>query len=899
MAQYPLTDFLAGEISDTLGARFDLPAYKRGCKTLENAFVLPTGAVQKRPGTYRVGTGKTAGKRIRLVPFLVSQTEGIVCEFGENYIRFFRDSGPILDTGVPYEKATTYSEAELRKLRHAQVSSVLRIVHQEHKPAKLTRTTDISWTLADISFTVGAGEEDFSAANHYPGCIEVYEDRLIHANTETNPDTFWGSTVSLYDKFMQRRSATVTITIASPAVVTWTAHGLLESQPVVFSTTGALPTGLTPGVVYYVVGASITADTFQISATPGGAAIDTSGAQSGVHTCYCNLPLPTDAWQKTPHAKKHNQILWLLAENTLLFGTSTGLWRVGGPEQFLTPNTAWWPKQQSDVGCADVEALLVDDVAVFVEKGGERVRMASYAQDADKYQTTDLTFFADHICRGGIVELAYQRSPSPMLWAVRADGVLLSMGLSRQEQIVGWSRHELGGEVESVCVIPTSTEDQVWVSVKRTIGGVAVRHIEYFKPRAWTALTDYFYVDGGKTFDYSAIKANIEGISIHPVCDRGDCESATPPMVEGETVPIKWNATWDPDATEYHGGAKSYKFIKTSAVGTGAEITLTDSQLTTDMHGFLPGQTVMKRPWIKIPSGGILASEIVLRIWDYAAGAWVSSSVAPQNLYDQWQQITVTRTLRSAATGVQLILTVLASAAPNEYFHVDDIEIDCNWPLRIAATGHPFVNGDTIRITGVVGMTQLNGNVYKVENKTADTFELYQLNGTTPVDAAGFSGYVSGGLCEKVIKTLTGLDYLNGKTVVGIGDGATVQGGVVAAGSVTMGSWAQVMHVGLPYYPVLEPRNLALALARYKRVSEVFILFYNTVGALVGPSSDNLRTVVFRPAGFLMGEPINPATGGYSMGIQGPWKKEVSLYITQADPLPWTVLGLVAEVEAA
>ncbi len=897
MAQYPLTDFLAGEISDTLGARFDLPAYKRGCKTLKNAFVLPTGAVQKRPGTYWVGTGKTAGKRVRLVPFLVSQTEGIVCEFGENYIRFFRDSGPILDTGVPYEKVTTYSEAELRKLRHAQVSSVLRIVHQEHKPAKLTRTTDISWTLADISFTVGAGEEDFSAANHYPGCIEVYEDRLIHANTETNPDTFWGSTVSLYDKFMQRRSATVTITIASPAVVTWTAHGLLESQSVVFSTTGALPTGLTPGVVYYVVGASITTDTFQVSATPGGAAINTSGAQSGVHTCYCNLPLASDAWQKTPHAKKHNQILWLLAENTLLFGTSTGLWRVGGPEQFLTPNTAWWPKRQSDVGCADVEALLVDDVAVFVEKCGERVHMATYAQDADKYQTTDLTFFADHICRGGIVELAYQRSPSPMLWAVRADGVLLSMGLSRQEQIVGWSRHELGGEVESVCVIPTSTEDQVWVAVKRTVGGVAVRHIEYFKPRAWTALTDYFYVDSGKSFDYSATQDSITGAASYPLMDHGDCENADVPHVQNDGKNLS-GCTFDQSTERVYQGTHSRKLVKTAAVGVWGMVEFVDNALTTDLHGFVPGRKYKLAMRANVPSAGgpSSLSEAVLRFAYYNAGAWTFFNTSP-TAYDQFQEISVEMTIPLTATGTWSSFGLNTDASTGECVYADEIKIRS--PVMITANAHPFLDDDFLRISGVVGMTQLNGNVYMVKNKTANTLELYLIDGVTFCDGVDYSAYVSGGLCEKVIKTVTGLSHLEGKTVVGIGDGATVQGGVVSGGSVTMGSWARVMHVGLAYYPILEPRNLALALARYKRVTEVFILFYNTVGALVGPSSDNLRTVVFRPAGFLMGEPINPATGGYSMGIQGPWKKEVSLYITQADPLPWTVLGLVAEVEAA
>jgi hypothetical protein len=73
-----------------------------------------------------------------------------------------------------------------------------------------------------------------------------------------------------------------TITIAAPGVVTWTAHGLIEGTPIKFSTTGALPTGLTPGVIYYVK--YLTANTFNLATTPGGAAITTTGTQSGVHT---------------------------------------------------------------------------------------------------------------------------------------------------------------------------------------------------------------------------------------------------------------------------------------------------------------------------------------------------------------------------------------------------------------------------------------------------------------------------------------------------------------------------------------------------------------------------------------------------------------------------------------
>ena len=81
---------------------------------------------------------------------------------------------------------------------------------------------------------------------------------------------------------MWSKNATVTMTIASPGVVSWTAHGAADGMPIVFSTTGVLPTGVTAGTAYYVK--SPATDSFNLAATPGGTAIITTGSQSGVHT---------------------------------------------------------------------------------------------------------------------------------------------------------------------------------------------------------------------------------------------------------------------------------------------------------------------------------------------------------------------------------------------------------------------------------------------------------------------------------------------------------------------------------------------------------------------------------------------------------------------------------------
>lgn len=83
---------------------------------------------------------------------------------------------------------------------------------------------------------------------------------------------------------------TITVTIATPAVFTYVGHTLIAGDRFLLTTTGLLPTGLSTSVIYYVIATGLTADAFQASLTSGGAAINTSGSQSGVHT------MTTEGW---------------------------------------------------------------------------------------------------------------------------------------------------------------------------------------------------------------------------------------------------------------------------------------------------------------------------------------------------------------------------------------------------------------------------------------------------------------------------------------------------------------------------------------------------------------------------------------------------------------------------
>ena len=149
------TNFTAGEISPRVFGRVDLARYSNGAEEVENFLVMVQGAVTRRPGTYYAGNVKTAAERVRLVTFEVSTIAAYVLEFGNGYVRFWRNRGPVLDAGVPVEVATPYATADLRQLRFTQSADILFICHPDYAPRRLSRVSETSWTLDLVPFVNG------------------------------------------------------------------------------------------------------------------------------------------------------------------------------------------------------------------------------------------------------------------------------------------------------------------------------------------------------------------------------------------------------------------------------------------------------------------------------------------------------------------------------------------------------------------------------------------------------------------------------------------------------------------------------------------------------------------------------------------------------------------------
>lgn len=97
-----------------------------------------------------------------------------------------------------------------------------------------------------------------------------------------------GSVGEIISALCPGTSTTVTISQASPGVVSWTGHGIIGVGALQFTTTGSLPTGLTAGTQYYAV--PINANSFNVASSVAnalaGSFINTTSAGSGVQTAY-------------------------------------------------------------------------------------------------------------------------------------------------------------------------------------------------------------------------------------------------------------------------------------------------------------------------------------------------------------------------------------------------------------------------------------------------------------------------------------------------------------------------------------------------------------------------------------------------------------------------------------
>ena len=268
-----------------------------------------------------------------------------------------------------------------------------------------------------------------------------------------------------------------------------------------------------------------------------------------------------------------NVIRYLASSRQLLIGTSGGEFvvRASGFDEPLNP-TNTQIKRQTVYGAADVQPLQIGQAVLFLQRAERKLRELVFSSDADSYVAPDMTILAEHVTETGIKEMAYQQEPDSVAWCVLNNGTLACMTYRREEQVVAWHRHGLGGTavaVESVATIPGTQEDEVYFIVKRTINGATKRYVEYLRNFDFgNDVKDSFFVDSGLTYSGSAANtisglAHLEGQTVSILADGSTHAQKT---VSSGAVSL------DVSASKVHVGLPFTSSIKTLRVDEGSRL---------------------------------------------------------------------------------------------------------------------------------------------------------------------------------------------------------------------------------------------------------------------------------------------------------------------------------------
>jgi len=582
------TSFNAGELSPQLKGRTDIEKYANGCATLENFLPQIHGSIKKRPGTRFVNEVKTSANNCRLIPFEYSTEQAYVLEFGDQYIRFYKDGGNIESGGSPYEIVSPYLHTELTDIHFAQSADVMYIAHPNHPPQKLARTAHDSWTITEVDFDWPPfNDENTTAvtitASAVTGVgITLTASAASFASTDVgnyvkfrevvaSKYNLWtaGSTVSsvgarrVYDGNLYESTNTGTTGSRPPihtegtesdGVVNWTYlhDGAGYAEITAFSTDTSvtatvvktLPTSATSGTEKWSWGAW--SDTYGYPKTVvfhedrlwfAGSSSKPQTLWASTSGDYENHKYGTeddDALNYTINSQEVNTIEWLVPGKSLFVGTSGSEFVVAASneDQAITPTNVRITPQSSFGSKEGIQPFRVGSAVIFVQRAGRKLREFAYVFSDDAYKSPNLTILAEHITSGGIADMAYQQEPDQIIWIPDGDGQLLGLTYERAEDVVGWHRCPIAGpgEVESVTTIPHWDGDQnvVWMVVKRTIDGSTVRYIEYMEKYLED---DYaLFLDSALTYD-GAAATNISGLD----------------HLEGETVSVLADGYIHPD----------------------------------------------------------------------------------------------------------------------------------------------------------------------------------------------------------------------------------------------------------------------------------------------------------------------------------------------------------------
>lgn len=479
--------------------------------------------------TLRVGTSTGASDLKSFTAFVGYHTIAFTATAADFFVQFEGpndktvqiDNVSLIDD-APIELTTPYAEADLYEVEGPQSADVLYQFHTSYPTYKLERRGNTTWSFIEVAFvdgpyldtnttattltpaaTTGKGvnvtASSITGINGDTGFQSTDVGRLIRIdNPASGVDWGWGRITSV-------TSTTVVVVDVGRAFGTTNAD--VNWRLGSWSETTGYPGAATFFEQRLYTGNSTDQpQTFWASQTDDfeNFTPDSDPSTAGV---FDGTVEDDDGIIYTLAADDINAIFWMTAgEDSLSIGTSGGVWIPSSEGAAITPLDIA-VKRQVTSKAAKIQPVRVDNVVLFPQKAKRKILEFSYTFETDGFKSADMTRLAQHITKGGIVEMDYAEEPDSVVWMVRNDGALLGMTFRRDEDVVGWARHFLGGQFAGG---NTLTATDISFTATDTIESAALAFGDF-------KVGDVLFIDGSASNDF----ADIGNATVTAVSDDG------------------------------------------------------------------------------------------------------------------------------------------------------------------------------------------------------------------------------------------------------------------------------------------------------------------------------------------------------------------------------------------
>jgi hypothetical protein len=506
-----------------------------------------------------------------------------------------------------YTIATPYAAADLFGIRYVQSADVLSLVHTNYPPAELRRLGATSWQFANVVFNPVLAPPTGIAAVATAGTGTPNNIAFSYVVTALATTTLEESTQSAAagctnDLTLPTALNTITFAARSGAVrynVYKQSNGLYgyigQTDGLTFvdknitsdttrtppmATTALQSAGNYPGAVSYAQQRRVFASTLT---QPQNMWMTRTATENNL---TASIPSrDDDAITFRIAARESNRIQHIVPMASIILLTDSAEWLLAdGTNGVLTPSTVS-AKPQTYVGAAPATPQVVDYSLIYAANRGGHVREMTYQWQNSGYISQDISLMAPHLFDyQTVLDMAYMRSPYPIIWCVSSNGTLLGLTYSPRQQVTAWHHHDTDGVFESIAVVVEGTEDALYAVIRRTVNGRSVRYIERMHTRKMAVLADAFFVDAGATYR-GAVTTSLTGLY----------------HLEGKTVSILADGAVMPQAVVTGGAITLQQAASVVTVGLQITADLETLPFSAEMPAFGQGRVKnVNRAWLRV-----------------------------------------------------------------------------------------------------------------------------------------------------------------------------------------------------------------------------------------------------------------------------------------------------------